>query len=806
MIRNFLVTAFRNLIKHKGYLIINILGLAIGLTSFIFISLYVLNELSYDRFHSKYENIYRVKVKGQLSGQMLDQAITAAPMAKALVADYPEVEQATRVARFGAWLIRYQDKGFNEDNVLFADSSFFNVFDFRLIQGNPSTALVNPRSMILSQSAARRYFGDQDPMGKTLIVESDTVLYKVTGIMEEVPANSHMHFDMLGSLNSIGYSRNNQWISHSFYTYFVLKKGTDPVAFENKIQQMIEKYVGPQLKKILGITIADFRKAGDSFGYYLQPLKDIHLKSNIQVEIEPNGSMTYVEIFSIVALFILILAVINFVNLATAKSTSRAKEVGIRKTLGSTRRALMVQFIGESVMLALIATILATILVTFLTPNFNELLGIQIHLGLFTHPAGLFLLLLLAVVVGILAGIYPAFVLASFNPILVLKGMITPGGGSGGLRGLLVILQFIISITIIIGTVVVSRQLKYMLNKELGFDKEQLLVVRRPDALQNHIESLKIELLKNPNISGVANAVAIPGKSHSNNGFLKEDDPEKGTYLLLQNRVSFEYPDVLGLKLVKGRFFSRDYKTDSSAIIINETAVKAFGFLDPIGKNILQPANQGTFTKLPVIGVVKDFNIESLHKPIAPACLTIMRGNQEGYLIIRLKTNNYGGTLAYIEKTWKKYSAMQPFQSFFFDDDFARLYTTEMKIEKIFTLFAILAVFIACLGLLGLITYTSVARTREIGLRKVLGASIPNIIWLLSTEVLKFIVIATIFAWIIAFISTRFWLQSFADHIYVGPMTYILSTLIALMIGWLAISFQAIKVALGNPVEALKYE
>lgn len=806
MFKNFIVTALRNLVKHKGYLIINILGLAIGLTSFILITLYVLNEFSYDRFHAKIENIYRVKVKGQMSGQVLDQAVTAAPMAKALKADYPEVVQVVRIARFGAWLIRYKDKGFNEDNVLFADSTFFNVFDFKMIQGNPATALVNPRSMVLTRTAVKRYFGNENPMGKTLVVESDTVHYNITGIMEDVPGNSHVHFDMLGSLNSITQSRDNRWISHSYYTYIVLRKGTDPAAFEKKMEKMVEKYVGPQLKQILGITVDDFRNAGNHFGYFLQPLKDIHLKSNIQVEAEPNGNMAYVNIFSIVAVLILLLAIINFVNLATAKSTSRAKEVGIRKTLGSTKWELILQFLGESVLLSFIATVIAVFLVSILTPSFNQLLGIEVGLGLFNHPTGLPLLIMLAVVVGIMAGIYPAFVLASFNPITVIKGVVLTSGKSHGLRSILVILQFIISITIIIGTFVIYRQLNYMLGKDLGFNKEQLIVVRRPDGLGSHIEAFKCELMKNPSISGAANSRSVPGKIHSNNGFMKEDDPLKSTYLLLQNDVSFEYPEVLGLKLVKGRFFSHEFGTDSSAIIINQAAVKALGYKEPIGKIILQPAAGGKFIRRPVIGVVKDFNIETLHKAIAPACLIIMHGNQEGYLTIRVKTKNISRTLGYIENTWKKFSKRQPFQSFFFDEDYARLYQAETKTGQIFTLFAILAVFIACLGLLGLIIYTSVIRTKEIGLRKVLGASVGNIIMLLSTEVIKLILLATIIAWFIAWFSTRYWLQSFADHIEVSYLTYIFATFIALLIGWLTICVQTIRVALSNPIEALKYE
>ncbi len=805
MLKNFFITTVRNLLRNKAYLIINVLGLAIGLTSFIFISLYVLNELSYDRFHSKSERIFRVKVKGQMSGQVLDQAVTAAPMAAAMIADYPEVEQTVRIARFGAWLVRYKEKGFNEDNMLFADSSFFDVFDFKLLRGNPQKALLHPKSVVLTETTARRYFGDEDPMGKTLSVESDTVFYTVTGIMQDVPVNSHMHFDMMASLNTLGESKNKYWVSHNYYTYIVLKKGADVPAFEKRMDEMVVKYVGPQLKQIIGISLQDFKKAGSFFGYQLQPLTDIHLKSNIQVELEANGKMAYVRIFSIIAILILLVAIINFVNLATAKSSARAKEVGIRKTLGSTRLALIYQFLGESVVLAFIAAFTAGILVALLTPGFYALVGTRLSVSLFSGISGIFLLIALALVVGIIAGIYPAFVLASFKPITVLKGSARKGAKPGLLRSVLVVTQFIISITIIIGTIVIYRQLNYMQNKDLGFDKEQLVIVRRPDALKKKIESFKQELLTNPNISGVANASSIPGRTHSNNGFLKEDDPQKNTFLLMQNRVSFEYAQVLGLKLVEGRLFSREYGTDSTAIIINETAAKALGLTSPLGKNILEPGNQ-QFIKRPIIGVVKDFNLESLHNKIAPACLTIMYGNQEGYMLIRLKTKNIKETIGFIEDKWKSYTASQPFQYFFFDEDYQNLYKSEAKSGQIFIIFACLAIFIACLGLLGLITYTATVRTKEIGIRKVLGAGIPGIVGMLSTEVIRLIFIATFIAWPIAWFATNSWLENFADRIEVGPFVYVFATLIALFIGLVSISFQAIKAAMANPVNALKYE
>lgn len=806
MLKNFLITAFRNLYKQKGYFIINVLGLTIGLTSFIFISLYVYNELSYDRFHTKHENIYRVKVEGQMSGQELNQAITASPMARALLDEIPEVEQVVRIGKFGDWTIRYKEKTFNEDNLLFADSSFFKIFDFKLLEGDPDKILTEPRSIIMSETYAKKYFGDEDPIGKSLAIESDTVYYTVKGIVEDAPENSHFHYDMIASLVTLRNSRSPEWVSHNHYTYILVNEGSKQEIIEQKMESFITKYVGPQLKEIIGISIDQFKEMGNFFGYKLQPLKSIHLKSNIQEELEPNGNLAYVKIFSIIALSILIIAIINFINLATAKSSSRAKEVGIKKTLGAAKKSLIQQFIGESLFLSIIAGILSTGLVSILHSNFNQLTGQEIPIYFFNDPIWIGLIIVLIVLVGILAGVYPAFVLAAFKPVKVLKGNVSGGAKSGFIRSALVVVQFFISIAIIIGTLVINDQLAYMQNKELGFNKNNLLIVKRPDALKTKIESFKQELRTNPNILGVANSRSIPGKDYSNNGLLKEDDPEKNTYLLFQNWASFEYAEVMGLELVQGRYLSNEYGTDSTAVIINEAAVKLLGYDDPIGKNLIQPGGPNQFRKIPIVGVVKNFNVESLHKEIAPVIINIMPGNWEGYLSIRLDKHNIQETINFIENKWNDYAQGAPFQYYFFDKEFNSLYQSERKTAQIFTVFSVIAIFIACLGLLGLITYASAVRTKEIGIRKVHGASIATIVRLLSTEVIKLISISTIIAWPVAYFGLQKWLNDFYDHISINPITFVSATVIALAIGWLAISFQAIKVALGNPIDALKYE
>ncbi len=598
MLKNFFINAIRVMKKQRGYLMLNVGGLAIGITSFLFISLYVIHELSYDRFHKNYENIYRLKIVGRLAGSVLDQAVTAAPMAQAMLNDYPEVLKATRVTEMGAWLIRFGENRFNEDGVLFADSSFFDVFDFKLLKGDPATALVRPRSMVLTEEYARKYFGNQDPMGQRLSVEADTILYTVTGVIQNIPDNSHIKFDILASLSSYPGQANNQgWVSHNFYTYIVVKDGTSKEDLQNKFQEMVIKYVGPQLQQILGYSIDDFRKMGNDFRYVMEPLKDIHLKGATQYNLEPPGSLTTVYIFAVIAILILIIAIINYVNLATAKSAGRAKEVGVKKVSGANKTGLVLQFLGESLVIAAVATILAVVIVFALTPSFNHLIGKNLSVGLLYSYKGVLAIIALIAFIGVSAGSYPAFVLASFNPLEVLKGTLNPGSMSKRLRGILVVFQFTVSIIIIIGSIIVYKQLNYLTNKDLGFQKENLVIVRRPDAFFRQTEAFREQVMKIPGVENVGFSRAIPGTNYNNNAFFNDDDPEKKSYLLQQTQVSFDYPQTLGVRLAEGRFYSREFGTDSTCVLINEAAVKSLGLKDPVGKYILQPRGQNQVPK-----------------------------------------------------------------------------------------------------------------------------------------------------------------------------------------------------------------
>jgi len=806
MLKRFFTGVFRNLRKQRGSVIINITGLTIGLTSFLFISLYVLNELSYDRFHKNYENIYRLKVVGRMSGGEINQAITAAPMAQAMLNDYPEVLKAARVTRMGAWLIRFEDKKFNEDGILFADSTFFSVLDFKLLKGDPATALVQPRSMVLTEEYSRKYFGTKDPVGMRISVEEDTVLYTVTGVVQDVPDNSHIKFDMLASMSTYPERANNDnWVSHNFYTYIVVNENIEMSRLEQKFQGMIEKYVGPQIQQFLGFSIADFRKAGNDFKYVLEPLNDIHLEGAPQYNLEPPGSLSTVYIFAVIAILILVVAIINYVNMATAKSAGRAKEVGVKKVAGANKGSLIFQFLGESFVIVVIAFILALLLIYALSPSFNQLMGKEISISRLFSLTGVLTLILLIILVGIAAGTYPAFILASFNPAEVLKGTLNPGSMSKNFRGILVVLQFTVSTVIIIGAIIVFNQLNFMTNKDLGFSKDNLIVIRRPDAFYKQLEPFRAQLLQIPGVEKAGFSWALPGTTFNNNGFLKEDDPDKNSFLLNQAGVSLDFPQTLGVQLIEGRFFSHDYGSDSSAILINETAVRSLGLKDPIGKYLLEPTGPQQFRRLQIIGVMKDFYIESMHKAITPVCFSVMDpGNGDKYATIRLTGKDVPGTIREIEKTWQSFTTKQPFQYEFFSDSWTNLYGSEARTGRIFIFFSVLAVLIACLGLLGLITFITNKRSREIGIRKTYGASIGVVLKLLSKEVVYLILISSVIAWPVALFGSRFWLEGFATKISINPLVFLTATLLTILIGWLSISYQTFRAASKNPAEALR--
>ncbi|MFC2112443.1 ABC transporter permease [Bacteroidota bacterium] len=810
MLFNYLLIAIRNLFKQKAYTLINVSGMAIGITCSIFIILFVNHELSYDRFHTQSENIYRVGVSGKFSGNEFDQAVTAQPMAQALISDYPEVKNVVRLREYGDWLVTYGDNKFHEENMLFADSTFFKIFDFRLIKGDPESVLKEKRTIVLTESMARKYFGDEDPVGKMLKLETDTSLFRVTGLMEDVPGNSHIHFDAVGSLHTYARPEDEFWVSHNFYTYILTDGLAVKEALEVKFASMIDKYVGPQIEDILGMSMDALEEQGDFFGYFLQPLEEIHLNSNLDYEFEPNGNKVLVYIFIIIAALILIVACINFTNLATARSASRSKEVGIRKLAGAQKPMLVGQFLFDSFLLTSLAFLVAAILVSLLIPHFNNMIQLEVNTAFLSTWKIAPLIVLFILLTAFLAGSYPAFYLAAFRPIHVLKGMLVRGTKGGKLRSILVVLQLGVSILILVGTYITFGQMRYLINKDPGFDTENILVIRRSDVLKEKIDAFKQELLRNPGVLSVSNANSIPGRNFSNNAIFVEERGTSNTYLTWQSWVSYDYDEVFSLNIIDGRFFSRDISTDSSGIVINQAAVKFLDLEEPVlGQRLLVPSGQQSFDGAPIIGILEDFHFQSMHTGIQPMSLLLMPGNWEGFIPVKLSGSNMQETIEFVNQTWETFTTEYPFDYFWMNEDYERLYDTEKKTSSIFVSFALISLVIACLGLVGLISFTAVQRTKEIGIRKVMGSTSQFIVRLFLKEIGILVAIATAVAAPVYFIANS-WLQNFAYHIEFNVLKFaiilISAGLLTLLLSWISVAWITVHASRKNPVDSLRWE
>ncbi|MEO6284891.1 MAG: ABC transporter permease [Dyadobacter sp.] len=810
MIRNYFKIAWRNLVRNRAFSAINISGLAIGLASCMLISLYVLDELSFDRFHTKGDRIVRVFFKGIMQGGIMNEAHVMPPTATTLKADYPEVEEATRLRQGGNPLILIGEKLFTDDRLAFVDSNFLNVFTFPLIQGNPKTVLLDPNSVVISETAAEKYFGKQDPIGKILNMKEWKANYKVTGIMKDMPANSHFRYDLLASMSTLQEAKSTSWMVSEFFTYLVLQKGYDYKRLEAKLPQTVAKYMGPQLKQGLGMTLDEFRKKGNDIGLYLQPFTDIHLHSTFQYDLGTNGDLQYVYIFGAIAIIMLLIACINFMNLSTAGSSKRAREVGVRKVMGSEKIELVGQFLMESILLTGIALILGTLICLISLPLLNNISGKNLGLHLDALPALIPALVLFGLFVGVFAGSYPAFFLSSFKPISVLKGgsaviKLSSSGRTIGLRSTLVVFQFFISITLMVGTAVVYQQLKFIQNKKLGYDKDQVLVVPAW-ALGKNQEVYREELLRDSRVSHISLSGYVPAGPSGNNNFMIS--PENNTSQLvktLRYEVDYEYMATLGMQMKEGRNFSKDFGTDSTAIILNETAAKTLGWKnDAINKTVSRRDNSGSTATFRVIGIVKDFHFKSLHEPISPLVMTLTQNN--GWMIIKTKNKEVTGLLATMEKQWNSFKPDLPFSYTFLDARYNETYKAEQKTGQILGLFAGLTIFVACLGLFGLATFTAEQRTKEIGVRKVLGASVAGIVALLSKDFLKLVSIAIVIALPVSWWMMGRWLQDFAYKIDIAWWVFALSGLLSIAVALFTVSFQSIKAALMNPVKSLRSE
>lgn len=792
MFKNYIKIAFRNLWRNKTFSAINIFGLAVGIATCLIIMLFVQNELSYDRFNKKADQIVRVVFKGSVQGQQMKEAIVMPPVAQTLKNDYPEVLEATRLTLYGYPRITYRDKSFRNDAFAYVDSNFFQVFTLPFIAGDAKTALVEPNSMVISEAAAKKYFGKADPMGKVLDFKSLNTTYKITGVIKNVPDNSHFHFDIFGSMAGFPEAKEPSWMTSNFYTYLVLPKGYDYKQLEAKLPQTFDKYVSPQLQKSMGMTIEQFRQKGNDIGLYLQPLTDIHLKSDVLLELNPGGDIRYVYIFGAIALFMLLIASINFMNLSTAGASNRAKEVGIRKVLGSMKLQLIWQFLAESILLTFIAML-------FLS-------GKNLNLGITQHPLLLLALLVLGLFVGTFAGSYPAFFLSSFNPVSVLKTRFTSGKGTVGLRSGLVVFQFFISITLMVCTAVVYQQLSYIHNKDLGYNKDQVLLIDNTYLLGKNEEVLRQQLMHDTRVVNVSTSNYLPaGSTNMNNFFVYPENNESQLVKTRRYDVDYNYIPTLGMQIVAGRNFSNEFATDSSAVILNETAAKTFGWKDnSIGHTITNSDNQGKKTTFKVIGVVKDFHFKSLYEPISP--LVMLVGNNSGTIIAKVKTKDISGLLSSIKKQWTSFTSEEPFQFAFLDERFNQTYEKEQKTGLILGIFACLTIFVACLGLFGLATFTAEQRTKEIGIRKVLGATVPGVVSLLTKDFLKLVAVAFVIASPIAWFIMNKWLQDFAYRININWRVFAVAALLAIIITIISVSFKAIKAAIANPVKSLRTE
>ncbi len=805
MFNNLLKHSIRSFKRQRAYVIINVLGLAIGIACSLLITLYVINEASYDKFNVKKDRIFRVVLNGKIGGQEITGAYTPAVMGPTLPKEFPEVEDYLRMSGEGPTPVQYEEQIYTDNNIIQADSSFFHFFSIPVLKGDPDNLLNSPHKVVLSESTAKKYFGDENPIDKLLKIGSDTTKYVVTGVMGDVPSNSHFDASMVTSFLTNPRSKDPEWLNNSFSLYVLLRPNTSAKAVDAKFKDLVVKYVGPQLQKFTGISIEEFLNKGNKYQYFLQNLQDIHLDNTIQGGFKAPGDPKYLIIFGSLAILIVIIAAINFMNLATAQATRRAKEVGIKKVGGSTRGMLITQFLTESMMLSLISLIFALVLIKISLPYFNNLLGTKLAFSLFASWYTVPVLLGFTLIVGLMSGGYPAFFLSSFNPYEVLKGEVRNSTSNGRLRRILVVFQFAVSILLIVGTLIMNRQIKYMLNKDVGFNKEQVLVIERAHVIGNRMKSFKESVKQLPGVIDIASSTAIPGRTNNNNGYLLEGRKDE-SFLMATSWVDYDFLETYGMKLDSGRNFNQSFSTDKQACILNESAMKNFNITDMGKTRVLRPNDDG-IESIQVIGVVKNFNFESLRNPIQPYILLLQgENNYWGYISVRLSPVKYTATINAIEKIWKEYASNSPLQYYFLDADFEKMYSQEKQSAHMAMIFSLLAIFIAALGLFGLTSYTVEQKTKEIGVRKAMGSSVAGIYMVISKEIILLVSISAVIAWPIIYYYAGRWLENFYYKISLGFFSFVAGLVIALGIALLTISYRVIRAAKVNPAQSLKYE
>jgi len=789
MFGNYFKVALRNILRHKGFSIINLFGLAVGMAVCILILLWVWDETSYDRFHENIDELYRVvEHQNFTSGSMFPVAVTPEPIGPALKDDYPEVLEFTRLRIFRNVLVKYQDKSIFEDGICFADPAFLDMFDFPLLEGNKDTVLPGIESVVLSERMAKKYFRNEDPLGKTITLFSGVDMI-VSGVMKDIPQNSHLQFDFLGHFDFIkkNFGWRGGWHNNNYYTYVQLQENSD-----------VEK---------LGAEVFEyFQKIGQQSGtkFLLQPVKDIHLRSYFAIDIygATQDRSIYVYVFSVVALIVILIACINFMNLSTARSTMRAKEVGMRKVVGGRRPDIIRQFFGESILFAFLAAVSAAVLVQVFLPAFNNLTGKSLAFSLFSDVKIVLFFIGIALLTGIISGIYPALFISAFQPVKVLKGGSLSGFRSSFLRKTLVVFQFSLSIIFIAGTLIVSSQLNYVRNRSLGFDQEHVILFTMEGYLGDRYQAFKDELLQSPGILGVTKSSdRLTYTVHSTSAFHWEGRSPDDHMLVHQFSIDHDYVKTLGMEIVAGRDLSREFPSDAtSAYLVNETLAELLGYEDPIGKAVTLYNRKGS-----IVGVIKDFNYKSAHKKIEPLILRI-EPRRDWYAYVRIEGGDVSGSLATIEDIYKKHVPELPFTFAFLDESLNGLYQSDRRTGRIFSYFTILAILISCLGLFALASFMIEQRTKEIGVRKVMGANLPRITVLLTRDFLKWIVVANVIALPTAYFAMQVWLNNFAYRTAISIWTFVLAASFALAVALATIGYQSIKAARANPADCLRYE
>lgn len=808
MYKNYFTIAWRTFLKSKGYSFINIAGLAVGLAACLLIGLYVKHELSYDRFHEKAARTYRVNMELKFGDNHLELAQANPLFGKTAIDEIPQVEQATRLRWYGSFLVKKENENIREGNVAWADSTLFDVFTLPMIAGNPKTALTEPNSIVITESVARKYFNRTDVVGEILTIDN-TTSRKITGVIKDLPSNMHFQFTSFIPLVEDEYARDGTWAgSQNWNTYLVLKEGANVDEVVAQLNEMVGRHLGPQLEAIIGKTLDQFSSEGNYFKASLVALPDIHLKPVRIGELYGAGNIQYVYIFSAVAACILFIAIINFMNLATARSANRAREVGMRKVMGSMKGALVGQFITESLLTCAVAMLLAVGIAVAAFPFFNELTGKPLDPFVLMTPQVVAGLIVLTVIVGILSGSYPAFYLSAFQPVSVLKGSHTGGAKRSVFRNVLVVFQFSASVFLIVGTLIVFRQLQFIQQKDVGYNREQLLIINNIDKLENRTEALKTGLVGIPGVEQATVTGFLPVNHYrNNNSFFASPAMDVKDMISMQKwMIDEDYVETMGMQLLEGRNFSRNVAADTASLILNESAARFLGEGDILDRKLYRLEDEETkrLKEFRVIGVVKDFNFSSFREPVKP--LAFVFGSDDGAMTVRIAGSDIPNTVSAIESEWKAVAADLPFEYSFMDADFDQLYKGERQSGQLITYFASLSILISCLGLFGLATFMAEQRTKEIGIRKVMGASVPGITALLSKEFLKLVLIAVAIAIPVAWYFTDKWLQDFAYHIDLEWWIFAVASVMALVIALLTVSVQAIKAAVQNPVKSLRTE